>query len=278
MRHVPPSFDPEAVARIDGLLDDFAENPRVNVPLAIESGSRAWGFPSPDSDYDCRFLYVRSVTEYLSPWPSRDVIESPPDGILDVNGWDLRKALQLLVMGNAAVLEWLRSPITYRSDETFRRDMLELAERVSNRSLVGSHYLHVGRTQWKRFADDGGQVPLKKVFYALRPALALRWMREHPASAVPPMQIQQLVDETGLPAAVAAEIGSFVALKATTREMGTGKVPAPIHDLIRDELVDEEWLTRRRPAGAEAAARRDASQFFHDAVHTHGLPRDRQDD
>ncbi|MFE3443732.1 DNA polymerase beta superfamily protein [Nocardia sp. NPDC059180] len=84
--------------------------------LAIESGSRAWGFPSPDSDYDCRFLYVASLDTYLSPWRTRDVIETPLVGLLDVNGWDLGKALRLLVKGNAVLIEWLQSPIVYRGD------------------------------------------------------------------------------------------------------------------------------------------------------------------
>ena len=85
----------------------------VRILLAVESGSRAWGFPSPDSDFDCRFIYVRRSGEYLSLFPPRDVIEFPPDPLLDVNGWDLGKALRLLLKGNAVVIEWLTSPYIY---------------------------------------------------------------------------------------------------------------------------------------------------------------------
>jgi len=104
MRSVPDSLDPTVVAEIDARLGSLG----VAIPWAIESGSRAWGFPSPDSDYDCRFIFVRSASDYLSLWPKRDVIETPLDEIFDVNGWDLIKAVRLLVQGNAVVAEWLQ--------------------------------------------------------------------------------------------------------------------------------------------------------------------------
>jgi len=92
----------------------------ATVLLAVESGSRAWGFPSPDSDYDCRFIFVRPPENYLRLFALRDVIEFPTDGLVDVNGWDLAKALRLLLRGNAVVIEWLTSPFTYAGDAVFR--------------------------------------------------------------------------------------------------------------------------------------------------------------
>ena len=100
----PPAAVAEALARIR------AEEGSA-IPLAVESGSRAWGFPSPDSDWDARFLFVRPVAQHLSPWPLRDVIELPITGDLDVNGWELGKALKLLLKGNAVVVEWLTWPL-----------------------------------------------------------------------------------------------------------------------------------------------------------------------
>ena len=82
-------FDAATVERIQARLDEVERDHRVRVLWAVESGSRAWGFPSPDSDYDCRFFYVRRHDDYLSPWRPRDVIETPLDGVLDVNGWDV---------------------------------------------------------------------------------------------------------------------------------------------------------------------------------------------
>src|ERR1700753_208647 len=111
LRSIPPEMNAGKVALIDAMLDRIMEDHRVFLPLAIESGSRAWGFASPDSDYDCRFLYLRRRRDYLALWAPRDVIETPLDGLLDVNGWDVTKALRLIVKGNAVVIEWLRSPI-----------------------------------------------------------------------------------------------------------------------------------------------------------------------
>ncbi|GAB2637937.1 nucleotidyltransferase domain-containing protein [Nocardia goodfellowii] len=112
LRVIPTSMDPAVVGHIDAELDRVQREHRVSVRLAVESGSRAWGFPSPDSDYDCRFVYVGALDNYLTPWPARDVIETPLVGLLDVNGWDLAKALRLLVAGNAVLIEWLMSPIS----------------------------------------------------------------------------------------------------------------------------------------------------------------------
>src|SRR4029079_5853412 len=115
---------------IDLRLSAIAREHEVKIPLAIESGSRAWGFPSRDTDYDCRFIYIRNLEDYLSLFPPRDVIETPLNGDLDVNGWDLAKAIRLLLKGNAVVIEWLTSPIIYTADEQFRDTFLSLAERV----------------------------------------------------------------------------------------------------------------------------------------------------
>ena len=86
LRSIPLEMNADGVARIDGLLDRVAQEHGVFLPLAIESGSRAWGFPSPASDYHCRFVFVRHVSQHLTPWPARDVIEFPPEGDLHANG------------------------------------------------------------------------------------------------------------------------------------------------------------------------------------------------
>eukprot|EP01035_Chromulina_nebulosa_P036120 gene36119-biopygen23716 len=94
LRSIPADFAADEVGAIDARLDVVVRDERVAIPLAIESGSRAWGFASPDSDYDCRFLYLRRRSDYLALWAPRDVIETPLDGLLDVNGWDVAKALR----------------------------------------------------------------------------------------------------------------------------------------------------------------------------------------
>lgn len=259
LRTVPDSMDPAVVAAVDAELDRVAAEHGVSIRLAIESGSRAWGFPSPDSDYDCRFVYVASLETYLSPWSRRDVIETPLVGLLDVNGWDLAKALRLLVQGNAVLVEWLMSPIVYRGDEAFRARLREVAEEVADRDRIARHYLHLGARQWTLFQRNGG---LKKVFYSLRPAMALRWLREHPGAAVAPMHLPTLLAQCELPADLVASITELTALKSKTREMGSGEPPRSIANFIDDEFARAAPEFAMRGPRDLTAARAVTEQFF----------------
>jgi predicted nucleotidyltransferase len=233
LRTIPASMDPTVVGSIDAELDRVERAHRVSVRLAIESGSRAWGFPSPDSDYDCRFVYVAHLNTYVSPWRTRDVIETPLIGLLDVNGWDLTKALRLLVKGNAVLIEWLMSPIVYRGDDRFRAELRTVAEEVADRNQVARHYLHLGSRQWAPFDHHRS---LKMVFYSLRPAMALRWLREHPDAAVAPMHLPTLLEQCELPADLLTAIAELTELESRTREMGSGTAPVPIAEFIADEF------------------------------------------
>src|ERR1700759_1494009 len=151
LRNILPSMDQAVVRQIDARLASICSSHGVATPLAIESGSRAWGFPSPDSDYDCRFIFVRREQDYLSPWPMRDVIETPLDKELDVNGWELGKALKLLLKGNAVVIEWLTSPCVYEGDSIFWDEMLALAADHAGAGRIARHYLHLGERQRHAF-------------------------------------------------------------------------------------------------------------------------------
>lgn len=244
MRSIPPDFDADAVAAIDRRLRDIAHDHRVAIPLAIESGSRAWGFPSPDSDYDCRFLFVRGEEDYLSPWPERDVIETPLEGELDVNGWELGKALKLLLKGNAVIIEWLKSPIVYRGDPAFRDELTALAVAFTSPHGVARHYLHLGERQRRTYFADGKAVKLKKIFYALRPAAALRWLRLHPGQAIAPMHFPTLMTQCDPPAEVLAIAEELIARKAVTRELGSTTLPGPVEAFIDAEFA----LARAIPA------------------------------
>jgi uncharacterized protein len=266
MRNVPEKFDKATVIEIDALLDGVEQDHRVTIPLAIESGSRAWGFPSPDSDYDCRFIYVRSSDQYLSPWPPRDVIETPLVGDLDVNGWDLAKALKLMLNGNAVILEWLQSPIVYRGSQAFRDALLELAKRHVDRTAIARHYLHLGEKQRNTYFGDGKAVALKKVLYALRPAAALRWMRMCPAEILPPMHFPTLMAQCEPDAELAEQVAELLSRKAETRELGTGPLPEPIKTFVDAEFEAARKAFAQRLGSASAAARDEASAFFRDWV------------
>jgi predicted nucleotidyltransferase len=237
LRAVAEKFDARCLAEVDARLGQIVREQQVAIGLAIESGSRAWGFPSPDSDYDCRFLFVRSADDYLSPWPKRDVIETPLEDDIDLNGWELGKALKLLLKGNAVVIEWLMSPIIYDGDPEFRDELTAFAHRWSSRSGVMRHYLHLGEGQRRTYFADGKDVKLKKLFYALRPAAALRWLRLHPDRAVAPMHFMTLMEESDPPADVLAIARELIRLKSVTRELGSRPLPPEIESFIDGEFA-----------------------------------------
>ncbi|MEP9358769.1 nucleotidyltransferase domain-containing protein [Sphingomonas sp. KR3-1] len=240
-RTIPPAVRQEIKARLDRIEADNG----VRLLLAVESGSRAWGFPSPDSDYDVRFLYVRPRDWYLSLAPGRDVIETPIEDEIDLNGWDVRKALTLLLKSNAVVSEWIESPIRYRPDDRFVGRLRRLADDLLNPRAIAYHYARSGKLAADRWLYGGDPVPVKKYFYALRPALAIRTIRLSPASR-PPMNLQALVAASDLPAVLVEQIDALVEAKARTNERANGARLSAIDALIRDELGQAAELPARK--------------------------------
>lgn len=127
-----------------------------------------------------RFVYLRPLASYLSLTPGRDVIERPIDDLLDMNGWDLKKALNLLLKPNAVTIEWLQSPIRYVWNEYECAKLLGLASRLMLHLAHGFYYFNLARNQWKRHVENDGAIKLKKHFDIMRRALALRRLRLHP--------------------------------------------------------------------------------------------------
>ncbi len=263
LRAVPDALDGSAVAEIDRRLSAIATTQRVCIPWAIESGSRAWGFPSPDSDYDARFIYVRSVDQYLSPWQPRDVIEMPIEGDMDVNGWDLGKAIKLMLKGNAVVTEWLQSPIIYQGDVDFRDEMLALARHCGNRINAVHHYYHLGIKQWNAFNAPTKIIPAKKLFYAARPALCLRWLRLHSDKNVPPMDFQTLLEEAETPREIADHFRGLIAAKAITRELGSMTVANAVTAFINMEYAEPIPMLNGNPIPQNAENIEMASNLFY---------------
>lgn len=215
---------------------DAVEAKGVRLLMAVESGSRAWGFPSPDSDYDVRFVYVRPRDWYLSLAPGRDVIEHPILDEIDLNGWDVRKTLGLLLRSNAVVSEWMKSPIRYRPDDRFIGRLAALADELLDPRALAHHYANLGRAASNRWLDRPGDVPVKRYFYALRPALAVRALRLAPMVR-PPMNLQALMEVTDLPASLAGRILELVEAKSRTNEMTNGMRVPEIDRFIAEELA-----------------------------------------
>lgn len=231
---IPASFDSAVVEAIQARLDGIVAQ-GIAIPHAIESGSRAWGFPSPDSDYDCRFIYVRARDAYVTPWPPRDVIETPLDAVLDVNGWDAGKLIKLLLKGNAIAIEWLQSPIHYRFDSGFRELLLAFIAGYVDRDAVRRHYWYLGQRQWLPHAGDA-EIAAKRLFYALRPAMALRWLRLHPGERVAPMRFRALMAESDPPEALAVVAEALIEAKAKALELGSIPMPEPVRAFVNEEF------------------------------------------
>ena len=181
----------DARTQIEAELERIEREESVCILYACESGRRAWGFESSDSDYDVRFLYVHPIEWYLRVVSGSDVIEKPIDGLLDISGWDLRKALQLLRKSNPPLLEWLQSPIVYYERSTLVQRIRELMPVYYEPAACHYHYLHMAQGNYRDFLQ-GDTVWLKKYFYVLRPVLACLWIER--GYGVVPIQFQTLVE------------------------------------------------------------------------------------
>lgn len=227
MKQLPADFSSDAVAAIRARLD-VVRTQGVTILFAIESGSRAWGFPSPDSDYDCRFVYVRPASDHLVLEQARDVIEFPIEGEIDAGGWDLRKALLLGLGGNAVIVEWAKSSIVYEEVTGFPRRLLDLLAEIVDPAKVARHYLGLARSHVAKIGSFSGEVKLKKLFYLIRPLVALDWMEQRGLAGLPPMNLGECIDQIEMPAQASDEIRSLIDRKSQTREMGTGLIPTAI--------------------------------------------------
>lgn len=219
----------------------------VRVLYACESGSRGWGFASPDSDYDVRFLYVHPVEWYLRVSPQRDVIELPISSVLDINGWELRKALGLLKKGNATLIEWLDSPVVYKAEERFLRAMRAAATQVHRPERSFHHYLHMARKNYREYLQ-GETVRLKKYLYVLRPVLAAMWVQQRRETA--PMPFQELVDAMIMDVALREAIAQLLAVKRQASEAEYGQPMPVINTFLEEQLAR---LEQSAPAYTDSA-------------------------
>lgn len=203
----------------------------VRILYACESGSRAWGFASPDSDYDVRFIYVHKMDHYLSIDEQRDVIELPINDALDINGWELRKALRLFRKSNAPLYEWLQSPIVYAADLTFVGELKTMM--CSNFSARAGmhHYLSMARGVYENELS-GEMVKLKRYFYALRPVLAARWIADQ--KSVPPMDFRSL--RKLMPETHSMKLEELLSIKANVNESFLIEKDSTLNTFIEESI------------------------------------------
>jgi uncharacterized protein len=228
-------------------LRDIERTEEVRILYACESGSRAWGFPSQDSDYDVRFLYVRQVDWYLSIFDKRDVIERPISDMLDINGWDLRKALNLFKKSNPPLLEWLQSPIKYLEAYTVTEQIRRMSPLGFSPRACLYHYLNMARGNFREYLQ-GDQVRIKKYFYVLRPILACEWIERF--GSMPPMAFDELLSELVSPNSdLRHAVEELLVRKRAGEELDYEPRIGPIHDYLQERLTYYEQAAPRMPGG-----------------------------
>jgi predicted nucleotidyltransferase len=216
-------------------LEEIESTYDVKIIYACESGSRAWGFESTDSDYDVRFVYVHPEDWYLSAFPKRDVIEEPINDLLDFSGWELRKALQLAYKSNPALMEWIHSPVVYkqRPEYTlFRETVLASFKPIA----AYYHYLSMVKSNVREIEREN--VKLKKYMYSLRPLLCEKWVIEKQTQ--PPILFNELLDLYHPNGNVRQEINNLLEQKRTSGESKTVPQNQLLNDYITEQLDQME--------------------------------------
>ncbi|MCH5198226.1 MAG: nucleotidyltransferase domain-containing protein [Oscillospiraceae bacterium] len=216
-------------------LNEIEEKENVKILIAVESGSRAWGFASPDSDYDVRFIYIRPKEFYLRLDKPRDVIEWQLDNTLDINGWDIFKTLRLLNKSNPTLFEWNSSPIVYKSTVEWRS-----VSAVINKYFVSKsglyHYLSTAKSNYTEYLK-GETVKLKKYFYVIRPMLACKWILSE--GTPPPMLFSELMEKY-LDEEIKPDVIKLLDLKMNNPEIGEGKRFDKVNEYIDRNIDDIE--------------------------------------
>jgi predicted nucleotidyltransferase len=218
---------------------------RVRILMAVESGSRAWGFPSRNSDYDVRFIYIHPRDWYLSLETRRDVLEPPKGDTLDVVGWDIRKALQLFAKANPPLLEWLTSPIVYRDEKGFRSDLTRRLPVYYEPQTCRYHYLHMAQNNYREYLR-GPIVWIKKYLYVLRPLLAVKWIEQ--GGGPVPMEFSHLLCTVQDQVDLVGAITDLIEKKRDGDELDRGPAIPVIGRFIAEELERLATATVRKRA------------------------------
>jgi hypothetical protein len=219
-------------------LQAIESQANVRVLLAVESGSRAWGFASPDSDYDVRFVYVHEPNWYSTIFEDRDVIEKMLPGDLDVSGWELRKSLRLFSKCNLALNEWIGSPVLYKEEPGFRSQLGSLIPAFFNPVGATHHYRSMATQALSSMTSDG-RISIKKFLYATRAIMACRWIARHQSQ--PPTEFMTMVNDLA-PAHERSRIEELLLQKSSAPEKHEIVVDSSRRAEIQSELDTFEQL------------------------------------
>lgn len=230
------------IEKIKEKLKEIEKKENVKILHAVESGSRAWGFASPDSDYDVRFIYVRPKEYYLRLDKTKDVIEWQLDDTLDINGWDIKKAFQLLYKSNPTLFEWNSSPIVYKTTCEWE----EISNIINDFFVAKSglyHYLSTAKSNYREYLK-GETVRYKKYFYVLRPILACKWILNE--GTPPPMLFSTLMDKY-LDKSLVKDVEKLLDLKINSPEITEGKKITAINNYLDENIIQIEEIIKTLP-------------------------------
>jgi predicted nucleotidyltransferase len=248
-------------------LTDAEQEHGVRILFAIESGSRAWGFASPNSDYDVRFVYARDPSWYqaVDLEERRDVIEYPIVDDIDINGWDVRKALRLYWKSNPAFVEWIQSPITYLEHGGLRAGAISILPSIYSPEKGIYHYRSMAKTNYRGYLR-GEVVPLKKYFYVLRPLLAARWVARTGAAA--PVEFEKLLALLEGEPEVLSEVHKLLEQKRNTPELGRSPAVPLLNQFIESELGDEPRDAPKKSRAPQVIGQ--LNDLFHSVLREYG--------
>ena len=231
--------------KISDALKELETVRHCRILFAAESGSRAWGFASPDSDYDIRAIYVKPESWYWDiAEKTRDTIEAQLPGNLDISAWELRKTLRLFSKCNPSLNEWLGSPIIYLADEDFFPSLKGLVPEFFNPIRAGHHYLSQAENAWSTINADG-KITLKKLFYALRGMFCAMWSAKF--KTMPPTEFDRLL----IPELLPDEISLLIRQLKERKQQAGEKAVIPLPMGIRDYYPPKIEQIRRCLAGLE---------------------------
>lgn len=227
---------------IEVKLKEIKNEKRVKILYACESGSRAWGFPSPNSDYDVRFIYAHGIDWHLSLLNKKDSIDLPINNDLDIGGWEIKKTLGLLWKSNPPLLEWLQSPIVYQSEDQFLKGIQELTQEYFSPIAVMHHYLSMSKKYFES-CQESNKVKLKKYFYALRTAIAGKWVREN--ETIPHIELSKMFDV--VTEEVLNKIQELIAVKSEQKEDYLHRREPLIDEFLSETIRENEAVANDLP-------------------------------
>ena len=231
---------------IIGKLKKIEEKEQVKILFAVESGSRAWRFPSIDSDYDVRFVYIHPIEWYLSIDEGRDVLEYPINDLLDISGWDIRKALRLFKKSNPSIMEWISSPIRYFEYSSFLKQISGLSNEYFSPKSSMYHYIHIATSNYRKYLQ-GDMVKIKEYFYVLSSILACKWIEIN--KTIPPIDFEDLLESQVDDKELSNEIKILLERKKSGEELDIEPRIEVISKFLEDEIMYYQSYVKRLDNG-----------------------------